>query len=198
MHVRDLDPPSSFSSMAPSPLFAILCAHMALAVRLPIQVHISGRQVLVSHVARDEDESRNDDDGDDDGDDYSSSNKGVELDPVHYYFILLLLLLITVGLLSWLLCWRRRRSRKSGRPAGEQARAMDAQDWTNCIPSNATLVRRNSNPAEYDDAPPPYHVKTDAAPPYPSIPLRTLPRDENDRSRPPHYTEHYGTRQEVV
>ena len=178
---------------------------MALAARLPIQVHISARQALVSHVARDEDESRNDDDnGDDnDGDDYSSSNKGVELDPVHYYFILLLLLLITVGLMSWLLCWRRRRSRKSGRPAGEQAQAMNVQDWTNTlragwIPNSATLVRRNSNPTEYDDAPPPYQVKTDAAPPYPSIPLRTLPRDENDRSRPPHYTEHYGIRQEVV
>ncbi|RMZ74439.1 glutathione-dependent formaldehyde-activating [Pyrenophora seminiperda CCB06] len=191
LYIRALNPPSS--SMAPSPIPATVHAHMALAACLPAQAHISVRHALASLAARDEDEFHDEND--------NFSTRTVELDPVHYYFVLLLTLLVTVGLLAWLICWRRRRSRKSGRLGEQQARAMNVQAWTlhgAGIPNNATLVSRNSSSAQYDDAPPPYQGKTDATPPYPSIPLRALSRDENDPSRPPQYTEHNGTRAEVV
>jgi len=187
--------------MVPSPISATLHAHMAFAARLPIHTHhITVRQALASLVVREEDESDNDDD---DYNDHQVSTKGINLDPIHYYFLLLLALIATVGLLSLFICRRRRRSKKSAHVDGEQAQAMNAQGWTDtlharCIPSDATLAGPNSNPAQDDEAPPPYQAKTDAAPPYPSIPLRTLSRDGNDRSQPPHYTEYYGTRQEGV
>ena len=190
--------------MAPSPISATLHARMAFAARLPIHAHITVRQALASLVLREEGESDNDsDDYNDDYDDDHVPAKGINLDPIHYYFLLLLVLLATVGLLSWFICRRRRLSKKSRPADGEQAQAMNAQGWTNtlhgrCIPSDATLVGPNSNPTQDDEAPPPYQAKTDAAPPYPSFPLRTLSQNENDRSRPPHYTEYYGTRQDGV
>jgi len=191
--------------MVPSPISASLHAHMAFAARLPIHTHhITVRRALASLVVREEDESDHDGDGyNDNYDDHHVSTKGINLDPIHYYFLLLLALISTVGILSWFICRRRRLSRKCAHVDGGQAQAMNAQGWTDtlhgrCIPSEATLVGPNSNPAQEDEAPPPYQAKTDAAPPYPSIPLRTLLRDENDRSRPPHYTEYYGTRQEGV
>ncbi|CAE6996638.1 hypothetical protein CFE70_000341 [Pyrenophora teres f. teres 0-1] len=181
--------------MAPTSIPTTLHAHMAFAAGIPTHAHISVRQAFGLIAERVGDESDSDSD-----DEENFSAKDFELDPVHYYFMLLLILFIVAVLLFWFIYWRRTRSRKAGHRAGEQAPEMNVQGWTNTLharfmPNNATLVRRSSNPAQYDEAPPPYQAKMDEAPPYPAVPLRTLSWDEHHhRSMPPQYTEYYGPR----
>ncbi|KAI2486647.1 hypothetical protein Ptr902_00780 [Pyrenophora tritici-repentis] len=183
--------------MAPTSIPTTRHAHMAFAAGIPTHAHISVRQAFGLIAERVDDESDSDSE-----DEENFSAKDFELDPVHYYFMLLLMIFVVAILLFWFIYWRRTRSRKAGRPAtGEQAREMNVQGWTNTLharfmPNNTTLVRRSSNPTQYDEPPPPYQAKADDTPPYPAVPLRALSWDENNhRSMPPQYTtEYYGPR----
>jgi hypothetical protein len=93
------------------------------------------------------------------------------------------------------------------RRSGQDALAMDLEGWTGTRrfihgsygQHHLAYVRRQEGLDEHGEAPPPYQPKSDITVDAPAdealgpasslaIPLRTLPRDENERAQPPGYT----------
>jgi hypothetical protein len=124
----------------------------------------------------------------------------------NYYFLFLAVLGVLVGLLLWWLHWRRKQRKARMRRSGQDALARDLEGWTGTRRfyhgsygrHQVSYVRRQEGLDEHGEAPPPYQSKSDTTVDAPSeqahgtasslaIPLRTLPRDEGERARPPGY-----------
>jgi hypothetical protein len=131
----------------------------------------------------------------------------------NYYFLFLAAfgLLLVVGL--WMIHKRRQKKKEQMRLSGHNALARDLDGWVNtrrwvhgAWRPTAGFVRREEGFNEHGEAPPPYQTKTadtvlvqgpDGTPhdlaANLTIPLRTLSRDEIERSRLPGYEEASGT-----
>jgi HAMP domain-containing protein len=115
----------------------------------------------------------------------------------HYYFLLLAILVVFIVLFLWLMNRLRKRQRNRLHESGQQALARDLEGWTathrlihgRYRANGAVLVHRDEGLDEHGEAPPPYQPKTEGTAADVSIPLRALPRDEVERSRPPQYYE---------
>lgn len=127
----------------------------------------------------------------------------------NYYFLFLAAfgVLIVVGL--WWIHRRRKRRKEQMRLSGHNALARDLDGWVNTRRwmhgawryNQPAFVRREEGLDEHGEAPPPYQPKSEAtvaqgdiaaaqdATAGLTIPLRTLSRDEIERSRPPGYEE---------
>lgn len=136
-------------------------------------------------------------------DGYEQRNESV----FNYYFLFLAAFgfLVVIGL--WWLHRRRRIRKEQTRRSGHNALARDLDGWVNTRRwmhgawrhnQATTFVRREEGLNEHGEAPPPYRPKGEATVDAGithdvttslAIPLRTLPRDEAERSRPPGYEE---------
>jgi hypothetical protein len=130
----------------------------------------------------------------------------------NYYFLFLAAfgLLVVVGL--WMIHKRRQKKKEQMRLSGHNALARDLDGWVNtrrwmhgAWRPTAGFVRRDEGFNEHGEAPPPYHPKsadtvlvqgpdrtTQDSTTGLTIPLRTLARDEIERSRLPGYEEASG------
>jgi hypothetical protein len=115
----------------------------------------------------------------------------------NYYFLMLAILVALVALLLWLIHRRRKRQRALLRQGGQQALARDLEGWRNTQrlmhgryrADGAVLVHRDEGLDEHGEAPPPYQPKTEGTAADVTIPLRSLARNEVERSHPPQYDE---------
>ncbi|KAF1831951.1 hypothetical protein BDW02DRAFT_571522 [Decorospora gaudefroyi] len=113
----------------------------------------------------------------------------------NYYFLLLAVLVVLVALLLWFIHRCKTRQRERLRRGGEQALARDLDGWTDTRRllhgryrhNDAVFVHNDEGLDDHGEAPPPYQPKTAATTADVTIPLRALPRDEIERSRPPQY-----------
>ncbi|RAR01778.1 hypothetical protein DDE82_006252 [Stemphylium lycopersici] len=129
---------------------------------------------------------------------------GRQVKTFNYYFLLLALLVIIIAMVFWFLHRRRLRRRQFCRQSGEQALERDVEGWAN--PRRFMHGRQRANDAvplrqtadrcegldEHGEAPPPYHSKPEDTTLSVTIPLRTLPRDESERTQPPQYHDRNG------
>ncbi len=127
----------------------------------------------------------------------------------NYYFLFLVLFgVLLAGVLWWL--WRRLKRRKvRTQLAGQNALARDLEGWTSPRRflhgrygrnNNAAIARREEGLNERGEAPPPYQPKAEGTATLHAldeeeedssgsvtVPLRTLPRQEAERTHPPAY-----------
>ncbi|KAF2193711.1 hypothetical protein K469DRAFT_745205 [Zopfia rhizophila CBS 207.26] len=128
----------------------------------------------------------------------------------NYYFLFLALFGVVVAVFLWWIHRRKKRRKEQLRLSGQNALARDLDGWVNTRRwmhggwrhnHTAAFVRREEGLDERGEAPPPYEPKADTAggqgdaqPVQDSaseltVPLRTLQRDDIERSRPPEYQE---------
>lgn len=125
----------------------------------------------------------------------------------NYYFLFFALFVVIIAGALWWVHRRRKIQKEQMRISGQNALAQDLEGWystSHFIHGGYTrrqiapFVRREEGLDEHGEAPPPYLSKSEIAvvargPEQPNsnvtIPLRTLPRDEIERVRPPVYDE---------
>ncbi|KAF2110695.1 hypothetical protein BDV96DRAFT_500757 [Lophiotrema nucula] len=126
----------------------------------------------------------------------------------NYYFLFLAAFGVLVAVGLWWLHRRRKRRKELMRLSGQNALARDLDGWVNSRRwmygrwrhnQAAAFVRQEEGLDENGEAPPPYQPKgettvsqSNATPDRQAtndimIPLRTLSRDEIERTRPPEY-----------
>jgi hypothetical protein len=125
---------------------------------------------------------------------------------INYYFVFLAIFVILIFLGIYFLQRRRRARKEAFRNSGQNALARDVDGWTSTRRWVNGHWRSNSGTDreeglnELGQAPPPYAAKDHSREQSagagvtieePQIPLRTLARDEGDRSmaKPPEYSE---------
>ncbi|KAF2468435.1 uncharacterized protein BDR25DRAFT_180463, partial [Lindgomyces ingoldianus] len=127
----------------------------------------------------------------------------------NYYFLFLAIFGLLVAVSLWLIHRRRKRRKEQMRLSGQNALARDLDGWVNTRRwmhgswrhNQTGFVRREEGLDEHGEAPPPYEPKSETTVGQDgvstnrqpagglAIPLRTLQRDEIERSRPPEYQE---------
>jgi hypothetical protein len=118
-----------------------------------------------------------------------------DVNAFNYYFLLLAVLAVLIALVIWLIHRRKVRQRALWNQNGQQALPRDVEGWPGTRrlihgryrANNSVFLRQTEGLNEHGEAPPPYQPKMEATPMALAIPLRTLPIDESDRSRPPQY-----------
>jgi hypothetical protein len=130
----------------------------------------------------------------DGGDETSTQGAGT----FNYYFVFLAIGAVIVAVsLCW--CHRRKEARKQQlRRGGHEALERDIEGWAGTrrfmhgrYGQTPILARSRAQEGlnENGEAPPPYEPKSDAAVvAEPAVPLRTLSRNEIDRTGPPGYS----------
>ncbi|ORY07671.1 hypothetical protein BCR34DRAFT_452086, partial [Clohesyomyces aquaticus] len=125
----------------------------------------------------------------------------------NYYFLFLAVFGVLVAISLWWIHRRRKRRKEQMRLSGQHALARDLDGWVNTRRwmhggwrhNQSGFVRREEGLDEHGEAPPPYEPKGETSVAVGganstgegtadiSIPLRTLQRDDIERSRPPEY-----------
>jgi HAMP domain-containing protein len=171
-----------------------------MAAQLPTPTTLVARMTTIGVLPNEVSPSSNDSnypfDSAEDEQDFNDAQTS-EAKTFRYYFLLLAILIVLIALFLWLINRWRKRQRDRLHRSGQQALARDLEGWTGTHrllhgryrANGAVLVHRDEGLDEHGEAPPPYQPKTEGSAVDVSIPLRALPRDEVERSRPPQYYE---------
>jgi len=143
----------------------------------------------------------------------NTSPQHVHTDGVfNYYFLFLALFGVLTAVFLWWIHKRRKRRKEQMRLSGHDALARDMAGWINTRRwfhgtrrhnQTGAFVRREEGLNEHGEAPPPYQPKSEVTAINAAgeargsrigvtIPLRTLPRDTVEQSRPPQYQKTVG------